>query len=171
MTPPDDMTPPPTPDPEPFIRDAHEHCSDVMPTPDAELARWHAAELLYLGAAAAAGATEEDAREAWAAGLSDYRRKWLKPDGPRPQLVRWTPPPPPRPAPPPRPRRPAATEPTPGLTLKVTPAVLRRLDALLPWAEGQIDIVASGRASRTDVTRAALAIGIVALEKRAKGGA
>lgn len=168
MTPPDDVTPPRLPDPYLYIRDAHEHCSDVMPTPDAERARWHAAELLYLTHAAAAGATEEDAREMWAAGLSDYRRKWLKPDGPRPQLVRWTPPPPPAP---PRPRRPAATEPTPGLTLKVTPAVLRRLDALLPWAEGQIDIVASGRASRTDVTRAALAIGIVALEKRAKGGA
>ena len=53
------------------------------------------------------------------------------------------------------------------LTLKTTPAVVRRMDALLGWAESQPEIVASGAATRADVHRAALAAGLDALERRA----
>lgn len=53
------------------------------------------------------------------------------------------------------------------LTLKTTAAVVRRLDALLAWAESQPEIVATGAATRTDVHRAALAAGLDALERRA----
>lgn len=152
-----------TVDPYPFIRDAHEHCSDANAEGDAEVARWHAAELTYLAACHAAGADEVASRAAWAAGIADYRRRWLKGDDAwhRPLGAPW---PATAPARPPREPRPLP----PTITLKVTPAVLRRLDALLPWAESQIDLGASGRVTRADVTRAALAIGIAELERRAK---
>ena len=56
----------------------------------------------------------------------------------------------------------------PVLTVKTTPAVIARIDALLPWAERQIDVVSSGHATRSDVLRAALASGLESLERRAK---
>ena len=56
------------------------------------------------------------------------------------------------------------------LTIKTNADTVRRMDALIPWACTQPRISPIGRASRSDVHRAALEIGLATLERRAKGG-
>lgn len=58
--------------------------------------------------------------------------------------------------------------PAPALSIRTTATIIERIDALIPWAAGRPDVAPVGRAARSDVARAALAVGLDVLERRVR---
>ena len=56
------------------------------------------------------------------------------------------------------------------LTVRVATATVDRVDALVPWIAGQAELSPTGVASRADVLRRAMLLGIEQLERQAKKG-
>jgi len=51
-------------------------------------------------------------------------------------------------------------------SLKLAPALLERAEALVEWVATQPDLAPTGRGTRADVLRAAVALGLAELDRR-----